>query len=208
MRPAVPIVLHGSAVSGHTHRAMLLLRMLGLPCTFRAVDLKAGEHKSPDFLRLNPFGTVPVLDDGGVVVADSSAILVYLALRYDAARIWLPADPAAAAEVQRWLSVAQGPLFNGPNAARLAAVFGRPIDVAAAKAVAAGLLPVMDGHLAGRPFLAGAGPTIADLANYAYVAHAPEGGIALDPYPHVLAWLGRVEALPGFEPMPRLAPAS
>lgn len=208
MRPAAPIVLHGSKVSGHTHRVALLLRMLGLPHAFRAVDLRAGEHKSPDFLRLNPFGTVPAIEDGGAVVADSAAILVYLALRYDPARTWLPADPAAAAEVQRWLSVAQGPLFNGPNAARLAAVFGRPVDVAGAKAVAAGLLAVMDRHLAQGAFLAGAGPTIADLANYAYVAHAPEGGIALDPYPHVLAWLGRVEALPGFEPMPRLAPAT
>jgi len=62
----------------------------------------------------------------------------------------------------------------------------------------------MDGHLAApRAFLAAGHPTIADLACYAYVAHAPEGGIALDPYPAVRAWLGRVEALPRFEPMPR-----
>ena len=73
------------------------------------------------------------------------------------------------------------------------------------KAIAGRLLAFMDGNLAACPgaFLAAAHPTLADLACYSYVAHAPEGGIALDLYSSVRAWLGRVEALPDFAPMPR-----
>ena len=73
---------------------------------------------------MNPFGQVPVIDDGGTIVSDSNAILVYLATRYDGARAWLPRDPAGAAAVQRWLSVAAGPIAFGPAAARLITVFG------------------------------------------------------------------------------------
>jgi glutathione S-transferase len=63
------------------------------------------------------------------------------------------------------------------------------------------LLKVMDGELAARDFLAGTTPTIADVACYAYVAHAPEGNVSLEAYPHVRAWLGRIESLPRFVPM-------
>jgi glutathione S-transferase len=60
----------------------------------------------------------------------------------------------------------------------------------------------MEGELAAHAWLAGEAPSIADVACYAYIAHAPEGGIALDPYPQVRAWIARVQALPGFVPMP------
>jgi glutathione S-transferase len=77
------IRLHGFFLSGHTHRAELFLSLLGLPYERIEVDLAKGAHKKPDFLALNPFGQVPVLEDGDAVVSDSNAILVYLALRYD-----------------------------------------------------------------------------------------------------------------------------
>ena len=129
MTPNPTIILHGgSRLSGHCHRAELMLRLLGLPYEYRTIDLRKGEHRTPAFLALNPFGTVPVIEDGEIIVPDSVAILVYLASRYDSARRWLPADPIGAAKVQRWLSVAQGPVFNGPNTARLIKLFGRPGD--------------------------------------------------------------------------------
>jgi glutathione S-transferase len=65
------------------------------------------------------------------------------------------------------------------------------------------LFEVMEQHLAAQPFLAGESVTLADIANYAYVAHAPEGGVPLDAYANVRRWLARVEALPGFVPMVR-----
>ena len=103
--------------------------------------------------------------------------------------------------MQRWLSYAAGPIASGPAAARLVTVFGAQLDQAA-KRTAAKVLDVIDGELAGKPFAAGAQPTIADVAAYSYIAHAPEGGVSLEPYPHVRAWLARIEALPGFVAMP------
>lgn len=196
-------ILHGFPLSGHAHRAELMLRLLDLPFTYRTVDLRGGEHKTPAFRALNPFGTVPVLDDGGVVIADSVAILVYLATAYDPARRWLPVDPVPAAQVQRWLSVAQGPVFNGPCVARLVKLFGRDFDHARAVTVAGSLFTVLETELAARAFLVGDGPTLADVALYSYVAHAPEGGVSLDPWPAIRGWLARIEALPGFVAMTR-----
>ena len=71
--------------------------------------------------------------------------------------------------------------------------------------IARNLFGVMESHLAGRNWLAADHPTIADVAMYSYTAHAPEGGIALEPWPQIRAWLQRVEALPGFVGMQRSA---
>lgn len=86
--------LHHHPLSGHSHRARLFLSLLGAPHEPVEVDLKAGARKTPAFLALNPLGQAPVLD--GVVVADSNAILVYLAKTFDRTD-WPPASPAAAA---------------------------------------------------------------------------------------------------------------
>jgi glutathione S-transferase len=192
--------LHGTALSGHVHRVELLLRMLDLP--YRFVEASAAVRATPAYRALNPLGQIPVLQDGDLVLADSNAILVYLARRYDAGRTWLPADPRAEAQVQRFLSLAAGEVAFGPAAARAITLWGYPGDADHARSIAARLLRFLDDHLAGRRFLATDTATIADLACYSYIAHAPEGRIALDPYPAVRAWLARVEALPGFVPLP------
>jgi glutathione S-transferase len=194
------ITLYGSELSGHTHRVELLLRVLNLH--YRFVPTPPEVRRSERFLSLNPLGQVPVLQDGGIVLADSNAILVYLAKRYGAGSTWLPNDPFAAAIVQRWLSIAAGEVAFGPNLARLIVTRGMPGDRDKAVAIADRLLRFMDKHLADRTYLAALHPTIADLACYSYVAHAPEGGIALEPYREVCAWLRRIEKIPGFKPMP------
>lgn len=192
--------LYRFALSGHAHRAELFLSLLGENAELIDVDLVGGEHKSDDFLRMNPFGQVPVLDDDGTVVSDSNAILVYLA-ESRGAESWYPRDPATRAEIQRWLSIAANEIANGPAAARLVTVFGAKRDHAQTLKTAAALLGTMEGQLAKRPFLVGDSPTIADIAGYSYIAHAPEGGVDLSPFPAVRAWLDRIEALPGFVPM-------
>lgn len=201
-RPIAPIRLYGFPLSGHSHRVRLQLALQRLPFEEVTVDLAGGEQKRPEFLARNPFGQVPVIEDGPTTLADSNAILVYLASEYDPERRWLPVAPAAQAAVQRWLSVAAGPLAHGPAAARLSLVFGRPIDPKHAD-TARSLFATMERYLEGRAWLAADHATLADVAMYTYTAHAPEGGIALEPYPLVRAWLGRVEALPGFIAMPR-----
>lgn len=196
-----PLTLHRMTLSGHSHRVEAFLHLLGLPYTAVDVDLLAGAHKTPAFLSLNAFGQVPVLQDGGLTLADSNAILVYLAARYGGPR-WHLTDPVAAARIQRWLSVAAGELLHGAGLARIAVLFRRDIDTAPLIARAHTLLGLMERTLGETPFLAGADATIADLANYGYTARAPEGNVALAGYPNVRAWLSRVEALPGFLPFP------
>ncbi|MEP5763558.1 MAG: glutathione S-transferase [Halieaceae bacterium] len=195
------IKLYRHALSGHSHRAELFLSLLNKDIELVDVDLVNGAHKQPEFLAMNRFGQVPVLEDGDTVIADSNAILVYLANKYDATHSWLPTDPVMAAEVQRFLSVAAGPVVYGPANARLVTVFGAGLDQARAIEIAHTVLEVLESHLADRNWLVGERPTLADVANYVYIAHAPEGGVALDNYPNIRAWLGRVEQLPGFVPM-------
>jgi glutathione S-transferase len=199
--------LYRHPLSGHCHRVELMLSLLGLAAETIDIDFAARTHKTPEFLRLNPFGQVPVLvDDDGTVVRDSNAILVYLARRFDAAGTWLPQEPAAQAAVQAWFSAAAGPLAGGAAAARVVTLFGRSNDPAPLIATAHALLKVMDGVLAVQPYLASrAAPTLADIALYSYTAAAPEGGVDLTAYTNVQAWLERLEALPRFLPMPRSA---
>jgi len=191
--------LYHHPLSGHAHRARLFLSLLGLPHELVDVDLQAGAHKAADFLALNPFGQIPVLDDNGVAIADSNAILVYLAKKTGRTD-WLPDDPRGAAAVQRWLSVAAGEVAYGPAAARLVAVFGATYNPGEVIARAHTILGRLESHLATRDWLVGAGPTIADVAIYSYVARAPEGNVDLAGYPAVNAFLRRIEALPGFVP--------
>ncbi|KPN88454.1 glutathione S-transferase family protein [Pseudomonas nunensis] len=198
------IKLYNFPRSGHAHRAELMLSLLQLPTELILVDLAKGAHKQPEFLALNSFGQVPVLDDQGVVLADSNAILVYLAQKYGNGR-WLPTDPVGAAKVQRWLSVAAGPIAFGPARARLITVFGASFNADEAIKRSHDLLKVMDQELAHSEFLVGNEPTIADVSAYSYIAHAPEGNVSLADYANVRAWLARIEALPGFVGMPRTA---
>jgi glutathione S-transferase len=198
------IKLHRFALSGHCHRVEALLHLLKLPYEAIDVDLAKGANKSPQFLALNPFGQVPVLEDGEVVLADSNAILVYLEAKY-APGSWMPRDPLGAARVQRWFSNAAGLVAFGPAAARAVKVFGGDADCTPMVARAHRVLAVMEKELANSAWLAGREPTLADIANYSYIARAPEGGVSLDAYPQVRAWIARVEALPGFMPMPHAA---
>jgi glutathione S-transferase len=191
--------LYHHPLSGHSHRARLFVSLLGLPHELVEVDLKAGQHKSPEFLKLNPFGQVPVLDDAGVVVTDSNAILVYLAKKAERGD-WLPEDPIGAAAVQRWLSVAAGEVAYGPAAARLITVFGAKFSADEVIGRAHTLLARLESRLSGQNWLVGDHPTIADVAIYSYVARASEGNVDLQAYPSVNAFLRRIEALPGFVP--------
>lgn len=200
--PKQPIKLYRHRLSGHCHRVELLLSILGLRYEIIDVDLRKGEHKQPWFLAMNALGQVPVIDDAGAQIADSNGILMYLALQYGGEK-YAPATPQIAAQIQRWLSIAAGPIVTGPGAARRATVFGAQLDHEAAKAASHQLFKIIDHHLHDRAFLTGEELTIADLACYSYIAHAPEGGVSLAPYAYISAWIERIESLKNFVPMPR-----
>jgi|SRR4051812_21110147 glutathione S-transferase len=201
MKPTQPIRVFRHPISGHCHRVELALSLLGLPCELIHVDLSKGAHKQPEFLAKNIFGQVPVIQDGDVTLADSTAILVYLGERYDEAGRFWPRTALGKAAVQRWFSVAAGSLAFGPAAARRARLLGAKLDYEGAVATAKQLFGTLETELGQRDYLVGMTPTFADVACYAYVARAPEGDISLEPYPALRAWLARVEALPGFVPM-------
>jgi glutathione S-transferase len=200
MTPDSPLILHGTKLSGHVHRVELLLRMLALRYEFAAAPAEV--RSGAAFRQLNALGQIPVLQDGDLTLTDSNAILVYLVKRYAPGSRWLPEDAAGAAAVQRWLSIAAGEVMYGPASARALAQWRAPCDAARAGVIAQRLLGFMEAQLQERPFLAAPHATIADLACYAYVKHAPEGGIGIGGYPALHAWFARVEALPDFFAMP------
>lgn len=196
------ITLYGTPPSGHAHRVELLLLMLGLPYAY--VEAPAAVRSTAEFLRLNPLGQIPVLTDGELVLCDSAAIMVYLVKQYAPNSTWLPEEPVAAAQVQRWLAIAAGEVRYGPALARAITHFGYRGDLNLARETAHNLFHFMNDYLTERRFLVQNQPTIADLACYSYIAHASEGGISLDAYPQLRTWLAAVEALPHFKPMPTL----
>ena len=84
-------------------------------------------------------------------------------------------------------------------------MFGAPYDAESTIARSHALLKVIEQELTSRPYLTGNLPTLADVASYTYIAHAPEGNVSLADSPQVRAWLARIEALPGSVPMQRTA---
>jgi glutathione S-transferase len=200
---ATPVKLYWFPLSGHAHRAQLMLSLLEIPYETILVDLKTGEQKTPEHLMRHPFGQVPVIDDNGVVIWDSNAILTYLARTYDPARTWLPKDTVAAAQVQQWLSISNSLLVDGPAKARLVKVFGAGFDHDETLQTCTDLLTIVDNHLKNSLYLASDTPTIADIAFYTYVAHAPEGHVDITSYTAINNWISRIEALPHFVAMIR-----
>jgi glutathione S-transferase len=183
--------------SGNCYKVRLFAALAGIPLEIVPVDFLAGEHKRPPLIDLNPLGQLPILVDGELVLRDSQAILVYLARRY-AAPSWLPQEPAEQALVTQWLITAANEVQHGPASARLVDKFGYAIDKAGTLAKSAFILPLIDRHLADREWLELGQPTIADIAVFPYLALAWEGGVSLEPYPHIRAWIARIKALPNF----------
>ncbi len=195
------ITLHRHPLSGHSHRVELMLSLLGIEADIKTVDLMSGDHKKPEFLALNPLGVVPVLQDGDVTLTESTAILSYLASKYDSLRRWLPESLEAQAEVNRILALTTGPIASGPARARLITVFGAAYNAEDTIEAAHKIITVLNAELEGKLWLVGDRATIADVALYAYIAHAPEGNVSLENYANISRWLAKVESLPGFVPM-------
>ncbi|MNJ47599.1 Disulfide-bond oxidoreductase YfcG [compost metagenome] len=193
--------LYDLELSGNCYKVRLFAHLANLDLDIISVDFDGGEHKRAPLIDLNPWGELPFLVDGPLVLRDSQAILVYLAGTYGGAA-WWPVEPHLQAEIMQWLSTAANEIQNGPCAARLVEKFGERIDKADALVRAAHILSLLDAHLAKHDWLALSRPTIADCAVFPYVALAPEGGIDLALYTHISHWINRIQQLPGFVRMP------
>lgn len=203
------LTLYSSPVSGNSYKVRLLLSFLQLPHRVVDLDLLADEQHQPAYLAVNPRGEVPALVDGELVLRDSAAILVYLAGTHRPDP-WFPPQPRAMAAITEWLAFAASWVQYGVFSARALVSFGIPANglppdfpasLEEAKIRGHRSLEILDGHLKSRDWLAGPAPTIADIANFPYVALAPMGDIPLSPYPAVQAWIARFRALPGFIPI-------
>ena len=197
--------LYGHPLSGNVYKAKLLMSFLGIDYENIDIALEKGEHQQPDFLALNPFAQVPVLQDGDVVLADAQAILVYLARQYggDEADKWLPLDALPMAQVMRWLSTTAGEVRQGPEFARLYHLFKvSTIDIEQTSKKATFILQQLEQHLTQRDWLACDRLTIADVAVFPYVALSRDGQVPLEVYPWVMNWIERIKQQPGFVGMP------
>ena len=193
--------LYDVELSGNSYRVRLLLSLLGVKHELVTVDLMKGEQREPWFLKLNPRGQVPTLDDDGTVVWDSMAILAYLARKYGGER-WFTIDATEMAEVMQWLAVMENETLYGLGKARLICKFKFPGSLQDAQLLGRKGLDVLEQRLAANQWLALDRPTIADIGCFPYVALASEGEIPLDAYPSVRSWIDRIKSLPGFVGMP------
>jgi len=197
------LTLYDFPLSGNCYKIRLFLALIEKDYQSIEIKLQEGETTQLSFLKLNPRGQVPVIDDEGEIIWDSMAILVYLARGY-ADRTWFPDDALDQARVMQWLAVSENEVLYGLARARGIRLFNRPFDPDECNAMGLAALKLLDDQLSQHEWLATDQPTIADIACYPYVALAPEGGIELTPYPAVLAWIKRIRALPGYVTMPGL----
>ena len=193
--------LYNVGYSGNSYKVRLLLAQLGIQYQIVEVDILKGESRTPEFLKINPNGRTPVLDDNGFILAESNAILAYLArgTRY------LPDDRKAWALIFQWMFFEQ--YSHEPYIATsrfwLQHKPDSPERTAIIKARHEGdwaALKIMEAHLAKHTFFAG-DYSIADIALFAYTNVSQEGGFPLDAFPNIRSWIEQVKAQPGFVPM-------
>ena len=197
------LTLYDNLTSGNTYKVRLLLAHLGLPFERVELNLRNGETRTDDFLARNPNGRVPalVLEDG-TVLAESDAILVYLA---EGTPFW-PGERLARAQALQWMffeqyshepyiAVVRHWRHEGHMTMQQAAELPGRVE----RGYAA--LKVMERHLTGRKWFVGDRMTVADIALYAYTHVAHEGGFELEVFFAVSDWLARVAAEPGHVPI-------
>jgi glutathione S-transferase len=205
--------LYYNPFSPNSRRALMAAIQLGVPVERVLVDIRKGEQKRPEYLKLNPNGKVPTLDDDGYVLWESRAIMMYLADKTSGHRLY-PQELRARADVNHWLfwdAVHFSPAVQVLGFERFVkAMLGMggpdPKEVERGERLLAPLLPLLDGHLEGRSWICGDGLTIADLSIATPLITADRAQIALPP--NVKAWFARVQDLDAWkQTAPQLPPS-
>jgi glutathione S-transferase len=191
------ITLYDYLDSGNGYKIRLLLAQLETPYRWVAVDIMNGSTRTPEFLAKNPNGRIPAIEVDGRYLAESDAILWYLA---DRTR-FVPEDPFERAQVLQWMFFEQyshEPYVATPRyiVRHLAEDSPRRAELPKRLEQGRAALGVMETYLKGRKFFVAERYTIADIALYAYTHVGHEGGLDLAPYANVRAWLSRVADQP------------
>jgi glutathione S-transferase len=190
--------LHGTMTSGPSYTVGLMLALCRHPYSYIHVNLREGQHKQPDYLVKNRYGQVPALRDGQLFLVQSAAILEHLS---ETLKKFDGKTPLEKIRVREWLfwqwDKLSVPLLRLRARNRGFRQFGdevRTMYDTEAKAA----LAVIEHELAKSEWIVGKKPTIADIGIFAVVRYAPEAMIDLTPYPNIVAWKKRIEAMPGF----------
>ncbi|RCW22572.1 glutathione S-transferase [Ciceribacter lividus] len=198
--------LYDYVLSPSCYKVRLMAALAGVKLELRPVDFHPGaEHRGAEILALNPAGTIPILEDGDLLLTESSAMLAYLAAK--AAPAWLGNGSAEEiAKTQQWLAFSAR-LTSSLGGARLHQMLLVPGDIESLQARGIAALRELEQGLfeqaeRGQRFLAADRPTIADIACFPYVALAPDGNVLLDPYPMIRLWSRALRSLDGFIEMP------
>jgi glutathione S-transferase len=192
--------LHGFWRSGPTYKVALMLSLCGEPFDYVNVSLMAGEHKTPDFLKKQRYGQVPLLVDlgNGRNLCQSASILEYLAEMLGKFAGDTIEEKIEAREWMFWSFDRLAPNIYRSRGMRIG-LRSMPFDTAAMYFTEGNVaLKVLDGHLSGRTWLVGKGPTIADVDLYGVVDYAAAGGFNLAQYTNISAWMARIAGLKGF----------
>ena len=199
------IKLYGDPRSGNTRKVRWALEELGVAYELLMVDLGKREHKSVDYLKINPNGRVPTIDDDGFLLWESDAILWYLGDAHGRGRI-VPGSVRERALVQQWMSWNMNHLaevaYRPRVMRRVAARAGTTYDAAEhARLVAAAppVLAILEEHLAGRQFMVGDQFSIADIALGMNVSYGQEEGISLAQFGNIRNWIEKLTARPAWQ---------
>jgi glutathione S-transferase len=189
-------------ISPNGKRVRICAAELGSALDLKLLDFQKGDHRTPEYLALNPMGKVPTLADGDLVLWESAAILFYLA-RTSGGPLW-PEEPRAQADVLRWMFFGAShldPYFTTLVVERfIKARRGETADLAlcaSAEQWLARFLPVVDHQLSGREHLTGPFG-LADIALGCTLELSPLLGYDLMPFPNVRGWLERLHARPSW----------
>ncbi len=163
------------------------------------MNVRKGEQRAPEYLALNPNGKVPLLVDGDLVLAESGAILVHLA---DSTGRLLPMAPAARAKAMEWLFVqvsGTGATFGQSGYWQKLAPERVEPAIARYQDEADRLADLIDAHLGGNEWFAGADYTIADIAHFGWFWRREFAGVTLDGRPHLARWYAAMEGRPAVQ---------
>jgi glutathione S-transferase len=200
------ITLYDHPRSGNCYKVRLFLALVALPYRREFMDVLARRNQTEAFERISAWRQVPAIDDEGLAVWDSHAILMYLAQKH--APQWLAPLPHSA-QMHAWLSVSANEIANSLQPLRLTKVVSHAeaahhlgvsealLDVQGLEQRTDRLLHQLEKRLGVSPWLATV-RSVADIACYGYLALAEEAGIDLDGYPALSAWRRRIEELPGY----------
>ena len=209
------IELYDYELSGNCYKIRLMLSVLNIQYRSNNIEFyPSEEHKSDDFLKINPLGQLPVISDNGFVLRDAQAILIYLSTKYDKNGSWYPTnDPKKVGMISQWLAFADS-ITGSASAARLHdTFFYTNFDIEKCRAAAHSQFRILDEHLYFQEQLGnswvceGKTPTIADIACFPYVVLSEEGGVSRISYPAIRRWIDRFKRIEGFIIMPGMFPA-